>query len=174
MIKIIYKLTELNLMKNQEKKLFNRVSSYPKKILFCFIVIFLIALPVFQLNAAPNDALKSAQQGLMKSANDAGLTDETDLSGVDSKKDIRDMITQIVGYILAMVGVILLVQIIFAGYSWMMSGGNEEKIKKAKGKIVNSIIGIAIIMVAYVLVSTIFGLLVQVTQTVPTETPPAS
>lgn len=173
MIKIIYKLTELNLMKNQEKKLFNRVSSYPKKMLFCFIVIFLIALPVFQLKAV-NENLKPVQQGLINTANNAGLTDQTNPDEINSKDDIRNMITQIVGYILAMVGVILLVQIIFAGYSWMMSGGNEEKIKKAKGKIVNSIIGIAIIMVAYVLVSTIFGLLVQVTQTVPTETPPAS
>jgi hypothetical protein len=168
-IKIIYKLTELNLMKNQEKKLFNRVNSYTKKILFCFIILFLIALPVFQLNAT-NPALKSAQQGLIDSAKDAGLTDKTNPDEVNSEAEIRSIITQIVGYILAILGVILLVQIIFAGYSWMMSGGNEEKIKKSKDKIVSSIIGLAIIMIAYVLVSSIFGLLVQITQEVPPST----
>jgi len=143
-----------------------------KKILFCFMVLFLIALPVFQVSAA-NQAILDAQKGLIDSANNAGLTDQTDPTNVDSKAEVRSIITQIVGYILALVGVVLLLQIILSGYSWMISGGNEEKIKKAKEKIVSSIIGLAIIMIAYVLVSAIFGLLVQVTQTIPPATPAA-
>ena len=151
--------------------------SYPKKILFCFIVIFLITIPILNANAA-SEGLIEAQKGLLKSASSegegAGLTDRTSLDdGRSSKDEVRSIITKIIGYVLAMIGVILLVQIVFSGYSWMMSGGNEEKIKKAKDKIVSSIIGLAIIMVAYVLVSAIFGLLVQVTQTVPPP-PPAT
>ena len=151
-------------MKTLEKKLFNRLNLSTKKILFCFIVLFLIALPIFQLNAQ-NEALKNAQGGLIDSANKAQLTSDTRENVTDAKVEVRSIITKIVGYILAMLGVILLVQIIFSGYAWMMSGGNEEKIKKAKEKIVSSIIGLAIIMVAYVLVSAIFGLLVDVTKT---------
>jgi len=146
-------------MKNQEEKLFNRAMTYTKRVLLSFIVIFLIALPIFQLNAA-NPALESAKKGLFEAAKNADLTDVEEENSADK---IRDIIGKIVGYILAMLGVILLVNVIFAGYSWMLSGGNEEKVKKAKEKIVSSIIGLAIIMVAYVLVNTIFGLLATVT-----------
>jgi len=38
----------------------------------------------------------------------------------------------------------------------MTSNGNEEKITKAKQKIIHSTIGMAIIMLAYLLVSLIF------------------
>ena len=144
-------------MKRQEKKLFNRVMTYTKRILLSFIVIFLITLPLVQISAAT--ALDKAQDGLFTAAKDGGLTDSKDDGSGDK---IRDIIASIVGYILAMVGVVLLVNVVFAGYSWMLSGGNDEKIKKSKDKIVNSIIGLAIIMVAYVLVNAIFGLLADV------------
>jgi type IV secretion system pilin len=140
--------------------------SYSKKILLYFIVVFFIFMPLFHTNAQ-TEALKSAQQGLIDTASDAQLTSDATIEDVN-KNEITDIISKIIGYILAMLGVILLVQIIFAGYSWMMSGGNEESIKKAKDKIVSSIIGLVIIMAAYILVSAIFGLLVEATQTPPT------
>ena len=39
--------------------------------------------------------------------------------------------------------------IIYAGYQWMASGGNEENISKAKNRLKNSIIGIVIIVSSY-------------------------
>ncbi len=135
--------------------------SHPKKILLYLIVVFLIAIPIFHINAA-NEALDKAQGGLFKSASTdgAGLT-----SAEGNENDIRNIIGKIVGYILAMLGVLFLVQIIFAGYGWMISGGNEESIKKAKSKIMSSTIGLAIVLIAYVAVNAIFGLLFDVTQT---------
>lgn len=139
-----------------------------KKILFCFLIVFFILTPLININAQ-TDALKKAKDGLIKSASieGAGLTSDTVENVSDGREEIRSITAQIVGYILAMLGIILLVQIIFSGYSWMMSGGNEEKIKSAKDKILNSIIGLAIILIAYILVNTIFGLLIKVTQTIP-------
>ena len=143
-----------------------------KKIIILSIIAFFIFIPFLQINAdtaaeqAAGDktALEEVQKGLIKSANTAELTNEEPNGTISNKTDeIRTMIGNIIGYILAMVGVILLVQIIFAGYSWMMSGGNEEKIKKAKDKILHSIIGLAIILAAYILVSSIFSMLLGAT-----------
>jgi type IV secretion system pilin len=126
--------------------------TYTKKVLFCFIVIFLITIPIFQLSAQ-TEALKSAKQGLVDSAYKAELTDQEGTLAADP----YILISNVVGYVLSFIGVILLVNMIFAGYSWMNSGGNEEKIKKAKEKIVSSIIGLIIIVAAYILTDLIFG-----------------
>ena len=135
-------------MKTLEKKPFNGLNSYTKKILFCFIVLFLIALPVFQLNAA-NPALKSAQEGLINSAHNAGLTEQTDVIDGSGKTEVRNMITKIIGYTLSMIGVFFLILIIISGYQWMSAGGNEETIGKAKKRIINATIGLAIVLMAY-------------------------
>jgi uncharacterized membrane protein YkvI len=128
-----------------------------KKILFCFIVIFLIALPIFQLSAA-NAALENAQKGMYKTASPqgAGLTNKA-LADIDSKKEVRTITTNAVGYILSFIGIILLINLIFAGYQWMNSGGNEETITKSKEKIKSSLIGLIIIVAAYIITDLIFS-----------------
>lgn len=69
---------------------------------------------------------------------------------------LQETIGSVIGAVLAFVGVIFLILIIYGGITWMTAGGNEEKIKKAKGLIVNSIIGLVIILAAYSIVSFIF------------------
>ncbi len=125
-----------------------------KKILFCFIIISFVLTPILSIHAQEetNSALKEARDGLIKSASEASLTDETGTIAAEP----QDIIARLIGYILAFIGIILLMNIIFAGYGWMNSGGNEEAIKKAKDKIKSSIIGLIIIVAAYILVDLIF------------------
>ncbi len=142
--------------------------SIPQRTLLTIITIIFVSLSFFHLSSAKDvsankAALDKARGGLITSARKAQLTKDTKDNKTNAGAEVRTIITKVVGYILAMVGVILLVQVVFAGYSWMMSGGNEETIKKAKGKIVNAVIGLAIILVAYILVNAIFGLLYNVT-----------
>lgn len=59
------------------------------------------------------------------------------------------IIVNIIVYILGFVALFFLVSIIYAGYQWMTSAGNEEKLTKAKARLKNSIIGIFIIIAAY-------------------------
>jgi hypothetical protein len=74
----------------------------------------------------------------------------------DEAPTLQATIGSIIGAVLAFVGVIFLILIIYGGITWMTAGGSEEKIKKAKGLIVNSIIGLVIILAAYSIVSFIF------------------
>ena len=50
---------------------------------------------------------------------------------------------------LGLLGVIFIVLIITAGYQWMMAGGNDDKLKKAKETLWRASIGLFIIIGAY-------------------------
>ena len=58
---------------------------------------------------------------------------------------------EIVNVLLSFLGVVFLILIIYGGYLWLTAGGNEEQIKKAKGIIKTSIIGIVIILSARII-----------------------
>ncbi|KKR91929.1 MAG: hypothetical protein UU95_C0024G0022 [Parcubacteria group bacterium GW2011_GWC2_42_12] len=50
---------------------------------------------------------------------------------------------------LGLIGIIFLVLMIYAGYNWMTASGDEEKVSKAKTIIIQSVIGIIIVVGAY-------------------------
>ncbi|MFA6254990.1 MAG: TrbC/VirB2 family protein [Patescibacteria group bacterium] len=68
-------------------------------------------------------------------------------------QDIRVTIMKIIRVILGFVGVIAIVIVIYGGYTWMTSGGNAEKIEKAKKILINAVIGLVIIFSAFAIVS---------------------
>ena len=74
-------------------------------------------------------------------------------------QDIRITIMKIVRIILGFVGVIAISIIIYAGYIWMTSAGNSERIEKAKKILINAVIGLLIILSAFAIVSFIINAL---------------
>ncbi len=61
-------------------------------------------------------------------------------------EDIRIIAAKIIRIGLGLLGLIAVVLILYAGFTWMTSGGNEEKIGTAKKTLINATIGLAIIM----------------------------
>lgn len=77
-----------------------------------------------------------------------------DKDGGPYKTGVTDpalIIGKIIKIVVGLIGVILLVLIVYAGYLWMTAGGNEEQLKQAKGILVNSIIGVIIVLMAYII-----------------------
>lgn len=72
-------------------------------------------------------------------------------------------IPQIIGRVVSWFGVaggaLFLLYLIWGGVEWMTAGGNEGKAKQARGRIQASIMGIAVILLAYLAVATIIGLI---------------
>lgn len=66
-------------------------------------------------------------------------------------------ITRAVQYILGFLGIVVVLILIYGGYVWMTSGGDETKVEKAKLIIRNAIIGLVIILSSYAIVSMIFN-----------------
>lgn len=72
---------------------------------------------------------------------------------------LQNLITGIVGFLTAAGILWFLLQIIISSYAWMTAGGNPEKIAEARGKLINALVGLIIILAALLLVSLIGFLL---------------
>lgn len=67
--------------------------------------------------------------------------------------DIRITIVQIIRVAIGMIGAIFLALMVFAGFQYMTSAGNEEKTKKSLGLIKNAVIGLIIVMASWLITS---------------------
>jgi len=64
--------------------------------------------------------------------------------------------------VIALAGVGLFVMLTIGGFSMLLSGGDPKKLEKARGTLTNAIIGIVIIVTAYLIIRTI-GLFTGIT-----------
>jgi hypothetical protein len=86
---------------------------------------------------------------------DYGLGEIKDLP----KGEISDVIVRIIRYVLGITGVILFAMLVYGGFMYMTSAGNEEQIKKAKNVLTYAIIGIVIIAFAFLITEFVIGAL---------------
>ncbi len=63
--------------------------------------------------------------------------------------DPRIVVGRIIKASLSLLGTISVVLIIYSGFMWMIAGGEEEKISKAKKILLAAVIGLIIILSAY-------------------------
>jgi len=73
-----------------------------------------------------------------------------DVTGQDT---LPSIIGRIINAVLGFLGVVLIVIIIYAGFLWMTAGGSEEQVGKAKQWMINAIIGLVIVLLAYAITS---------------------
>ncbi|MBU0649434.1 pilin [Patescibacteria group bacterium] len=110
--------------KNKTKKLI---------LIFSVLLLFSFFLPTLAGAITPNET------GLGQTADEAGLP----------KTDIASVIGSIIKTLLAVLGVIFFILLVYGGLLWMTARGNQEKVDKAKDALTNAIIGLLIILVAY-------------------------
>jgi len=129
-----------------------------------FLSMFLILVPVVADFTAANQA-KAATW--WDSAYDGGLNNVGQAYGQTGRPadnyDIRVMIARVIRIVLELLGIIALVIIIYAGFKWMTAGGDEEKVTEAKKQLVNGIIGLVIILVAFAIATFVLNRLIYMT-----------
>lgn len=59
--------------------------------------------------------------------------------------------------LLTLLALIFLILIIYSGFMWMTSAGNEEKVKKAKSTLKNATIGVIIVLFSFVITQFVFS-----------------
>ncbi|MFA5022277.1 MAG: hypothetical protein WC508_04330 [Patescibacteria group bacterium] len=95
---------------------------------------------------AANSGVGQVTAGLNKTANQAQIsTTETNLP---------QMLGRAINYLFGALGAVFLTVILVGGYHWMTAGGDEEKVKKGKGWIINGINGMLVVFLAYALAYT--------------------
>ena len=122
-----------------------------KKIFKNFLLFFLIAsgLVIFRLALAQDFGTNEVSQGL---------------DGALAQGDPRTIAGRIINIALGFLGVVSLGIIIYAGFLWMSSSGNEEKIAKAKKTLTSAVIGLAIILASWGIASFVLNRLSGATQ----------
>jgi len=126
-------------------KLFNGVK-YSLSIVFLSIVLVLTPaavnfLPTSQVQA--ETWLDKAQRG--------GLNQVGQAYGGGNPLDARRVVVDVIYIILGFLGILAVILIIYAGFKWMLSRGNEEEVSDAKKILIAGVIGLVIILSAYII-----------------------
>lgn len=73
-------------------------------------------------------------------------------------KSVQDIIKVVVNLLLYLTGTVAVIMVIFSGYQFVTAAGDVDKVKKAKGALLYSVIGIVIVTLAYTIVNFVLGL----------------
>jgi len=119
-----------------------------------FLSIFLSLAAVVSVNAA---ILTPAKTGEVLDNNLGAAATTGD--NYDTTTDLEDIISTIIKIILSLLGAIFILLMFLAGNNWIQAAGNDEKVKKSKDTILNLLIGLTLILIAYALSSGFGGIL---------------
>ncbi len=75
--------------------------------------------------------------------------------GVDPNIKLNKLLSNGLTIIFIVAALFVLYQLIMGGVNWIMSGGDKDAIGKARNRIINALIGLAVLAVAYFLA--VFG-----------------
>ena|SRR3989338_5516696 len=78
-------------------------------------------------------------------------------------KDLREGVMAIVNVLLGFLGIVAIIVILYGGFVWLTSAGNEEKVGQAKKIITAGIIGLIIIFVSYAIATFVINQLISAT-----------
>ena len=64
-------------------------------------------------------------------------------------------ISNVIGFLAVVAGILFVFQFMIAGFNWITAGGDKAKLEQTQQKLLNSIIGLVIVLAAYAIVSLI-------------------
>lgn len=70
---------------------------------------------------------------------------------------LRGIVLTIVNFFLTFLGLLAVIMVIYGGFLYVSSAGNEENVNKAKKILLYAVIGIVVIIVSFALVNTLLG-----------------
>ncbi|MFH1668261.1 MAG: hypothetical protein ABH884_04560 [Candidatus Komeilibacteria bacterium] len=118
-------------------------SKIAKKILLVsFLAIFLLLI-------LPSVSFAQDDQFGLESAANIGL----------AQGNLVDTVVNIIRFFLGFLGLIAVILMMYGGFIWMTSGGDPAKIDKAKRILINAIIGIIIILSAFIITAFVINFL---------------
>lgn len=111
----------------------------------CMPLVTVAAAPVAADTGYEGTAIAADLKGIQSNFKTVGK--ESGLNQGD--RDLPTIIGTIINAFLGLLGVVLVIIIIFAGYKWMTAQGNSGQVDEAKKMITQAVIGMIILMAAY-------------------------
>ena len=118
-------------------------------VLLSFFSLALVVISTPQLVSAQVSSSGSSNGSLVNSQEGLDQIGRVYGDQGSGPQDIRYTIARIINIVLGFLGVIFFGLIIFAGFQYMTSAGNEEQTKKAMAMLRSAIIGLVIILVSW-------------------------
>ena len=66
-------------------------------------------------------------------------------------EDLKGSIASVVNIALGFLGILAVIIILYAGFKWMTASGNEEQVGEARKMLLQAVIGLVIVMLAWVI-----------------------
>ncbi|MEZ4180339.1 MAG: pilin [Candidatus Doudnabacteria bacterium] len=75
--------------------------------------------------------------------------------------DPQDLVRNIIEWALYIGAMLAVLFIIYGGYLYLTSGGNDSQVKKGKETVIYALVGLVVIVMAWVIVQTVYNFLVN-------------
>ncbi len=120
-------------------------------------IIFLsLFLNLFTMNVHAQLMSDQGRDDITSNMITAGSGAEYSTAGGEGDYLLSTVAGKLVSAFLGLLGIIFLVMIIIGGFNWMTAAGNEDKVTKAKATLYRGIIGLIIVVTAYVITAFVF------------------
>ena len=101
---------------------------------------------------------------LVQAVPNLGLIYAENLGLATTDEDPRDVLANVVSYLLTFIGIIAVVIVLLGGLKWMTSMGNEDRLASAKATVMSGLIGLVFIIISYAIVTLIIDTTTNVIQ----------
>ena len=128
--------------------------------------VVMLALSMVPITIPPMASAATISDSVCGAAQD--LTVDSTKTCADTKgseKNFQNLLATIVNVLSLVVGALAVVMIIFAGFRYITSGGNQEGVKSAKQALIYAIIGIIIVALAQIIVKFVLNQANKTTET---------
>ncbi len=76
---------------------------------------------------------------------------------------LESIVGNIIKTFVSILGILFLILIVYAGYLWMNARGNETQVNKAKDILTQAVIGLIVVMAAYLITDFVVGGIITAT-----------
>lgn len=110
----------------------------------------MVAVPAFAGTAPSNDPLSNLNQ--------TNLSSNTVEQNANA---LPIMIGKFIRIALGLLGIIFVILMVYAGFTWMTAAGDTKKVETAQGTIKRAIMGVIIVILAYAITSFVLNSLLR-------------
>lgn len=118
-------------------------------ILCCILIFSLFAVAKYARAASEEGTLGKDIENFTKKVGSPYNPEGVGLE--PGKKNMLDIYKLLIGRFAAFLSIVFFVQVIIGGFQLMTAGGNEEKVAEAKKRIMHGVIGVGIVLSAYII-----------------------
>lgn len=94
------------------------------------------------------------------------LTDKLDQVNTEAdlgETDLTVTVGKLISTFLGLLGVIFLILVIYAGFTWMTAQGDEKAVAKAKNILISAVVGLVVLLSAYAISTFVISQLAEAT-----------